>query len=201
MISERPIPYGILPDWAISQYISITPFAEGEKRKGVISYGLSSFGYDARLGTKFKLFSNLLHPLSPIDPKNLNEKSFQEISAVEGPEGKYVVMPPNSYILGETLEYFEIPRDVIVICIGKSTYSRCGLIANVTPLEPEWKGRITLEISNSSPCPAKLYAEEGIVQLVFLRSEAPCKKSYADKCAGGAGKYQNQQGLTLPKVD
>lgn len=182
--------WGILPDTEILESIRITPFAEGVKRDGVISYGLSSYGYDARLGRTFKIYSPTLGDII-IDPKKIDEKAFYTH------EGDYCVIPPNSYVLAESLESFSIPRDVMAICLGKSTYARCGLIANVTPLEAEWQGKITIEISNSSPLPAKVYAEEGIIQILFFRAQKECYTSYADK----KGKYQNQSGLTLPRVD
>jgi dCTP deaminase len=179
---------GVLPDWQIRRDIKIEPFADGELRQGVISYGVSSYGYDVRVGRHFKVFTNAR--CAVVDPKHFDPASFVDI------EGDYCLIPPNSFALGETVEYLEIPRDVIAICVGKSTYARCGIIVNVTPLEPEWRGRVTIEISNTTPLPAKIYAGEGIAQILFLRTDAPCETSYADK----QGKYQDQKGLTLPFV-
>jgi dCTP deaminase len=179
---------GVLPDWQIQRDIKIEPFAEGAARPGVISYGVTSYGYDVRVGRKFKVFTNAR--CAVVDPKAFDPASFVDI------EGDFCLIPPNSFALAETVEYLEVPRDVICICIGKSTYARIGIIVNVTPLEPEWRGRVTIEISNTTPLPAKIYANEGIAQILFLRAEAVCKVSYADK----KGKYQDQKGLTLPFV-
>ena len=179
---------GILADWQIEQNIVIRPFAEGNLKPGVISYGVTSYGYDVRVGRNFKVFTNAR--CAVVDPKNFDRASFVDI------EGDSCLIPPNSFALAETVEYFEIPRDIIAICLGKSTYARCGVIVNVTPLEPEWRGKITIEISNTTPLPAKIYANEGIAQILFLRGEAVCRTSYADK----KGKYQDQKGLTLPVV-
>jgi dCTP deaminase len=179
---------GILPDWQIQRDIHIEPFAEGTPRKGVISYGVSSYGYDVRVGRRFKVFTNAR--CAVVDPKQFDPASFVDI------EGDHCLIPPNSFALAETVEHIEIPRDVLAICVGKSTYARCGIIVNVTPLEPEWRGKVTIEISNTTPLPAKIYAGEGIAQILFLRAEAPCGVSYADK----NGKYQDQAGLTLPFV-
>lgn len=188
----------ILSDRQIRSLVSIDPFAEGEKRPGKVSYGLSSYGYDVRIGTRFKVF---MPPLSctkqlVVDPKAFSE-DFMRTVDTELEKVDHVLIPPNSFALGETLEAFRIPRDVLALCLGKSTYARCGIIVNVTPLEPEWCGRVTMEISNTTPLPAKIYAGEGIAQILFLRADAPCEVSYADK----KGRYQNQPGLTLPKVD
>ena len=180
---------GVLPDWMIEQGVKITPFAPQQKRPGVISYGLTSYGYDVRVDRKFKVFTNVWG--STVDPKNFDPQSFVNI------EDDMCIIPPNSFALAETVEYFEIPRDVLAVCMGKSTYARCGIIVNVTPLEPEWRGRVTIEISNTTPLPAKIYAGEGIAQILFLRGVAECRTSYADK----DGKYQGQAGLTLPIVD
>src|SRR5882724_1481469 len=180
---------GVLPDWQIERDIKIVPLAEGTAQPGVISYGLSIYGYDVRVGRRFKVFTNAR--CAVVDPKNFDPASFVDI------EGDFCLIPPNSFALAETVEYLEIPRDIVAICVGKSTYARCGIILNVTPLEPEWRGKVTLEISNTTPLPARIYANEGIAQLVFFRAEKVCEKSYADK----AGKYQDQSGLTLPKVD
>lgn len=179
---------GVLPDWQILRDIKIEPLAEGNPRPGSISYGVSSYGYDVRVGRRFKVFTNAYCAL--VDPKNFDPSSFVDM------EGDACLIPPNSFALAETVEYLEIPRDVIAICVGKSTYARCGIIVNVTPLEPEWRGKVTLEISNTTPLPAKIYAGEGIAQILFLRADAACRTSYADK----KGKYQDQKGLTLPFV-
>lgn len=188
----------VLSDTEIRELIPIEPFADGERRPGKVSYGVSSYGYDVRVGSRFKIFT----PTSPnggvavIDPKNFTNDLFVETDTnLTGTD--HVVIPPNSFALAETVERFSIPRDILVICVGKSTYARCGLIVNVTPLEPEWRGIITLEISNTTPLPAKVYANEGLAQLIFLKGSRPCAVSYADKM----GKYQDQDGLTLPKVD
>ena len=166
----------------------IEPFADGSCRPGVVSYGLSSYGYDVRVGRRFKIFTNARCAL--VDPKSFDPTSFVDV------EGDHCLIPPNSFALAETVEFIEIPRDVLAICVGKSTYARCGIIVTVTPLEPEWRGRVTIEISNTTPLPAKIYAGEGIAQILFLRADALCKTSYADK----QGKYQDQKGLTLPFV-
>jgi dCTP deaminase len=183
---------GILSDQQIERHVRIVPFEKANKRPGRISFGVSSYGYDVRVGSSFKIFTNVNSEV--VDPKNFSSRSFVDVDA--GETG-YVLIPPNSFALCETVEYFEIPRDLLAICVGKSTYARCGIIVNVTPLEPEWKGKITIEISNTTPLPAKIYANEGIAQIIFLRGEEICSVSYADK----AGKYQDQPGLTLPKVD
>ncbi len=183
---------GILSDSQISEEIHIEPFEQAVKRPGAISFGVSSYGYDVRVGPNFKIFTNVNSEV--VDPKNFSPRSFVDVDASANGS---VLIPPNSFALCETVEYFEIPRDVLAICVGKSTYARCGIIVNVTPLEPEWKGRITIEISNTTPLPAKIYANEGIAQIIFLRGEKVCSQSYADK----RGKYQNQPGLTLPRVD
>jgi dCTP deaminase len=177
-----------LPDWQIKRDIKIEPFAEGLRRPGVISYGVTSYGYDVRVGRRFKVFTNAF--CAVVDPKHFDPASFVDI------EADFCLIPPNSFALAETVEFLEIPRDIIAICVGKSTFARCGIIVNVTPLEPEWRGKITIEISNTTPLPAKIYAGEGIAQILFLRTEAVCETSYADK----QGKYQDQQGLTLPFV-
>lgn len=180
----------ILADFEIRQLAHkgmITPFSEGEKRPGVISYGLTSYGYDLRLGRKFKVFTNA--HCAVVDPKNFDPACFVDI------EGDYCLIPPNSFALAESLETISIPRNIQTICLGKSTYARCGIIVNVTPLEPEWRGKVTIEISNTTPLPAKVYANEGILQVLFFRG-LPCETSYADK----NGIYQSQEGLTLPQV-
>lgn len=183
---------GILSDTQIEKFVKIEPFEKAGKRQGKISYGVTSYGYDVRVGTAFKVFTNVNSSI--VDPKAFDPKSFVDVDA--GKDG-YILIPPNSFALCETVEYFEIPRDMLAICVGKSTYARCGIIVNVTPLEPEWKGKVTIEISNTTPLPAKIYANEGIAQIIFLRGEEVCARSYADK----SGKYQDQPGLTLPKVD
>jgi dCTP deaminase len=166
----------------------IEPFVETQKREGVISYGLSSYGYDARVAADFKIFTNV--DSAVVDPKNFSPDSFVDRHA------PVAIIPPNSFALAHTVEYFRIPRDVLVICLGKSTYARCGIIVNVTPLEPEWEGQVTIEISNTTPLPAKIYAGEGICQFLFLQGESPCEISYADK----AGKYMGQRGVALPRL-
>jgi dCTP deaminase len=178
----------ILPDWQIEKDIKIEPRAEAAIRPGAISYGVTSYGYDVRVGRRYKVFTNAL--CAVVDPKNFDPASFVDI------EGDSCLIPPNSFALAETVEFLEIPRDVLGICVGKSTYARCGIIVNVTPLEPEWRGKITIEISNTTPLPAKIYSGEGIAQIIFLRAGGLCRTSYADK----KGKYQDQRGLTLPFV-
>lgn len=171
----------------------ITPFEEGVKRPGIISYGLSSYGYDIRLSEEFKVLKTPARSdhMSYIDPKHYNQHIFEEFTDTE------CWIPANSFALARSYEYIKVPRDVMVICIGKSTYCRCGLIVNVSPMEPEWIGYITMEISNTTPYPAKVYANEGIAQLLFYQSDEPCEVSYADK----KGKYQGQKTIVLPKVD
>ncbi len=166
----------------------IEPFIETQKRDGVISYGLSSYGYDARCSNDFKVFTNVDSAI--VDPKDFNPASFVDR------HGPVCIIPPNSFALTNTVEYFRIPRDVLVVCLGKSTYARCGIIVNVTPLEPEWEGQVTIEISNTTPLPAKIYAGEGICQFLFLQGNEPCETSYADK----AGKYMRQRGVALPRL-
>jgi dCTP deaminase len=188
----------LLADKQIRRLVKIEPFAESEKRQGRVSYGLSSYGYDVRVGTRFKIFTPTPRHggITVVDPKKFSDELFIEVdTAKQGTD--HIVIPPNSFALCETIEFIEVPRDVLVICLGKSTYARCGLIVNVTPLEPEWRGRVTLEISNTTPLPARVYANEGIAQFIFLRAEQVCEQSYADK----KGKYQDQAGLTLPRVD
>lgn len=188
----------VLCDSQIRELVSIEPFEENIKRPGCVSFGVSSYGYDVRVGTLFKIFTNVAPSggQSIVDPKNFNDENFVTVdTATTGKD--HVVIPPNSFALCETVETFAIPRDVLAICVGKSTYARCGIIVNVTPLEPEWRGKITIEISNTTPLPAKIYANEGIAQLVFLKGDRTCAVSYADK----QGKYQDQSGLVLPKVD
>ena len=184
----------ILCDSQIRELIGIEPFEQNVKRPGRVSYGVSSYGYDIRVGSVFKIFTNVNSEI--IDPKQFSDKSFVTIDTAN--TGKdYVLIPPNSFALCETVEYVSIPRQFLAICVGKSTYARCGIIVNVTPIEPEWRGKITLEISNTTPLPAKIYANEGIAQLLFFKGDRTCTVSYADK----NGKYQDQPGLTLPKVD
>lgn len=184
---------GLMPDWMIDHCVVIDPFVHDQCRKGVISYGLTSYGYDARLGRKFKVCIDPVHAGSEIiDPKRLaHDLVFYDH------EGDHCIIPPHGFILGETVEYFEIPRGVLGVCLGKSTYARCGIIVNVTPLEPEWKGVVTIEISNTTPYPVKVYANEGIMQVLFVKGDGWCEVSYADK----KGKYQDQKGLTLPIVE
>src|SRR6187401_2943024 len=166
----------------------IEPFEDRQVREGVVSYGLSSYGYDIRVADEFKIFTNINSTV--VDPKHFDARSFVDIRA------DVCIIPPNSFALAKTVEYFRIPRDVLTVCVGKSTYARCGLIVNVTPFEPEWEGYVTLEISNTTPLPAKVYANEGISQVLFFESDEDCEVSYKDK----NGKYQGQQGLTLPKL-
>ena len=166
----------------------IEPFVEGQKRAGVISYGLSSYGYDARVAPEFKIFTNV--DSSVVDPKCFDPKSLVDR------ETDICIVPPNSFALARTVEYFRVPRDVLVVCLGKSTYARCGIIVNVTPLEPEWEGHVTIEISNTTPLPAKIYANEGICQFLFFHGDQPCEVSYADR----NGKYMKQTGVTLPRL-
>ncbi len=166
----------------------IEPFVESQRSDGVISYGLSSYGYDARVAEDFRLFTNVDSAI--VDPKQFSDKSFVKR------EVAVCIVPPNSFVLARTVEYFRIPRDVLVICLGKSTYARCGIIVNVTPLEPEWEGHVTLEISNTTPLPAKIYANEGACQFLFFRGASPPEISYADR----GGKYMGQRGVTLPKL-
>jgi dCTP deaminase len=166
----------------------IEPFVDGQVRAGVISYGVSSYGYDVRVGDEFKVFSNVFNVV--VDPKDFDPKSFVDIKA------DVCIIPPNSFALASTVEYFRIPRDVLTVCLGKSTYARCGIIVNVTPFEPEWEGHVTIEISNTTPLPAKIYANEGIAQVLFFQSDEACAVSYKDK----KGKYQAQRGVTLPKL-
>jgi dCTP deaminase len=188
----------LLADSQIRKEVRIDPFEESVKRPGRVSYGLSSYGYDVRVGTRFKIFTPTPRTggITVVDPKAFTDDLFVEVDTkARGVD--HIVIPPNSFALCETVEFIEVPRDMLVVCLGKSTYARCGLIVNVTPLEPEWRGRVTLEISNTTPLPARVYANEGIAQLVFIRGEKVCEKSYADK----GGKYQDQAGLTLPRVD
>ena len=170
----------------------IEPFAEGQVRtqegRKIVSYGTSSYGYDVRCAGEFKIFTNINSTI--VDPKNFDPKNFVDF------EGDVCIVPPNSFALARTVEYFRIPRNVIVICLGKSTYARCGVIVNVTPLEPEWEGHVTLEFSNTTPLPARIYANEGVAQLLFFESDEVCETSYRDR----GGKYQGQKGVTLPRA-
>ena len=170
------------------QHGMIEPYEEKQVRQGVISYGLSSYGYDIRVADEFKIFTNVMSTL--VDPKNIDGNSMVDF------KGPVCIVPPNSFALARTVEYFRIPRNVLTITVGKSTYARCGIITNVTPFEPEWEGHVTLEISNTTPLPAKIYANEGIAQVLFFESDEPCEVSYKDR----AGKYQAQRGITLPRM-
>ncbi|MGE5443214.1 MAG: dCTP deaminase [Ignavibacteriales bacterium] len=183
---------GVKPDHWIKrmslEHKMIEPFVEEQMTGGVISYGLSAYGYDIRVSNEFKVFTNVYNTV--VDPKGFDEKSFVSIKS------DICIIPPNSFALARTVEYFRIPRSVITLCVGKSTYARCGIIVNVTPFEPEWEGFVTLEISNTTPLPAKIYANEGIAQVLFFEADEVCQVSYADK----KGKYQKQVGITPPKV-
>ena len=182
----------VLPDkWIREQATQngmIEPFTDTLNRDGVISYGVSSYGYDARVSDEFKIFTNVDSAI--VDPKGFADEGFVDRKT------DVCIIPPNSFALARTVEYFRIPRDTLVICLGKSTYARCGIIVNVTPLEPEWEGHVTLEFSNTTPLPAKIYANEGACQFIFLKADEECETSYADR----KGKYQGQQGVTLPKL-
>ncbi len=182
----------IMPDhWIREQSTTkgmIEPFVESQRGNGMISYGLSSYGYDARVAPEFRIFTNVDSAM--IDPKNFEAKSFVERNT------DICIIPPNSFALARTVEYFRIPRDTLVVCLGKSTYARCGLIVNVTPLEPEWEGHVTLEISNTTPLPAKVYANEGLCQFLFFKGDSECEVSYKDR----GGKYMGQRGVTLPRI-
>ncbi len=171
-----------------TEHNMIEPFVDEQVREGAISYGVSSYGYDIRVSTEFKVFTNVHNTI--VDPKHFDDKSFVEINA------DACIIPPNSFALARTVEYFRVPRNVITLCVGKSTYARCGIIVNVTPFEPEWEGYVTLEISNTTPLPAKIYANEGIAQVLFFESDELCETSYADK----KGKYQKQVGITSPRL-
>jgi len=181
-----------LPDhWIRQQALEhgmIEPFADSQKHEGTISYGLSSYGYDARVAPEFKIFTNVESAV--IDPKDFSTQSFVDRAT------DVCIIPPNSFALARTVEYFRIPRDVLVVCLGKSTYARCGIIVNVTPLEPEWEGHVTLEFSNTTPLPAKIYANEGACQFLFFKADSLCNVSYKDR----AGKYMYQKGVTLPRM-
>lgn len=168
----------------------IEPYVDRQVRAGAISYGVSSYGYDMRVADEFRIFTNVLSAI--VDPKNFDDRSFVEF------KGDVCIVPPNSFALARSVEYFRIPRNVLTICLGKSTYARCGIITNVTPFEPEWEGHVTLEISNTTPLPARIYAHEGICQVLFFEADDDdvCETSYADR----KGKYQAQRGVTLPKL-
>src|SRR5205809_318466 len=172
----------------VREHDMINPFAESQVREGVISYGVSSYGYDLRVADEFKIFTNVNSTI--VDPKHFDEKSFVEF------RGPVCIVPPNSFALARSVEWLKIPRSVLTICLGKSTYARCGIIVNVTPLEPEWEGHVTLEFSNTTPLPARIYANEGVAQVVFLESDELCQTSYRDR----GGKYQGQKGVTLPRI-
>ena len=182
----------ILVDWEIREYAKkygmLEPFEETLKREGVISYGLSSMGYDIRVTDEYKIFTNV-HSAT-VDPKNFDPRSMVDF------RGEVCTIPPNSFALARTVEYFRVPRSVLCVCLGKSTYARCGIIVNITPFEPEWQGHLTIEISNTTPLPARIYSHEGIAQVLFFEAGALPEVSYADR----KGKYQGQQGITLPKV-
>ncbi len=189
---------GVLCDTQIRELIGIEPFEENIKRARKVSFGVSSYGYDVRVGSIFKVFTNVSRTggQTIVDPKDFSDDMFITIDTRN--TGKdHIVIPPNSFALSETVETIKVPRDVLAICVGKSTYARCGIIVNVTPLEPEWRGKVTIEISNTTPLPAKIYANEGIAQMIFIKADRVCAVSYADK----GGKYQDQTGLTLPRVD
>lgn len=183
---------GLKPDHWIRrmalEHKMIEPFVDRQVRENVISYGLSSYGYDMRVADEFKIFTNVHSAI--VDPKQFAPNSFVDF------QGDVCVIPPNSFALARSVEYFRIPRQVLTICLGKSTYARCGLIVNVTPFEPEWEGYVTLEISNTTPLPAKVYANEGLAQVLFFEADDMCEVSYADK----RGKYQGQHGVTPPKM-
>ena len=166
----------------------IEPFESSQVRSGVVSFGVSSYGYDMRVSNEYKIFTNVNSTV--IDPKEFNDRNFVEF------KGDILIVPPNSFALARSVEYFRIPRNVLAVCLGKSTYARCGIICNVTPFEPEWEGHVTIEISNTTPLPAKIYSNEGICQVLFYESDEACAVSYKDK----KGKYQGQTGITLPRL-
>jgi dCTP deaminase len=183
---------GLKPDHWIRkmalEHKMIEPFVDGQVRDGVISYGVSSYGYDIRVADEFKIFTNVYNTV--VDPKNFDPRSMVDF------KGDVCMIPPNSFALARTVEYFRIPRSVLTVCLGKSSYARCGIIINITPFEPEWEGFVTLEISNTTPLPAKIYANEGIAQVLFFEADEECEISYADK----KGKYQGQQSIVLPHL-
>ena len=180
-IRRMALEHGMIEPFEPSQVKNV----EGRR---VVSYGTSSYGYDIRCSTEFKIFTNVNSTI--IDPKHFDEKNFVDY------KGEVCIIPPNSFALARTVEYFRIPRSVLTICLGKSTYARCGIIVNVTPLEPEWEGHVTLEFSNTTPLPARIYANEGVAQVIFIESDEPCETSYRDR----GGKYQGQRGVTLPRI-
>jgi dCTP deaminase len=186
------IDMGLKPDhWIRKMALErrmIDPFVDSQVRNGVISYGVSSYGYDIRVADEFKIFTNVFNAV--VDPKNFDPRSMVDF------RGDECLIPPNSFALARTVEYFRIPRKVLTVCLGKSSYARCGIIINITPFEPEWEGFVTLEISNTTPLPAKIYANEGIAQVLFFEADEECEVSYADK----KGKYQGQQSIVLPKI-
>jgi len=183
---------GLLPDFRIRELAlqknMIEPFVDGQVRDGKVSYGLSSYGYDIRIADEFKIFTNVNSAI--VDPKQFDLRSMVDF------KGDVCIIPPNSFALGRTVEYMRIPREILTVCLGKSTYARCGIIVNVTPFEPEWEGFVTLEISNTTPLPAKIYSNEGIAQVLFFQADEVCEVSYADK----KGKYQAQKNIVLPKL-
>ena len=187
----------VLCDTQIRELIGIEPFEDNVKRPGRVSYGVSSYGYDVRVGTLFKIFTNVARDggQAIVDPKKFDPNLFVTVDTAELGRD-HVIIPPNSFALARTVEYFRIPRNVLTICLGKSTYARCGIIVNVTPFEPEWEGYVTLEFSNTTPLPAKIYANEGCAQVLFFESDEVCEMSYKDR----GGKYQGQVGVTLPKM-
>lgn len=183
---------GLKPDHWIRkmslEHGMIEPFAEGEAREGIISYGVSSYGYDMRIADEYKIFTNVHSAI--VDPKDFDPKSFVDF------KGDVCIIPPNSFVLARSIEYFRVPRSILCVCLGKSTYARCGLIVNVTPFEPEFEGHITIEISNTTPLPAKVYSNEGVSQVLFYEADEECEVSYADR----SGKYQGQRGVTPPRM-
>ncbi|GAB5492034.1 MAG: dCTP deaminase [Phototrophicaceae bacterium] len=183
---------GLKPDHWIRkmslEHGMIEPFAEGEAREGIISYGVSSYGYDMRIADEYKIFTNVHSAI--VDPKDFDPKSFVDF------KGDICIIPPNSFVLARSIEYFRVPRSILCVCLGKSTYARCGLIVNVTPFEPEFEGHITIEISNTTPLPAKVYSNEGVSQVLFYEADEECEVSYADR----SGKYQGQRGVTPPRM-
>lgn len=207
ILSDRQIrELCLLPPHAVPELVKnfqpmIDPFSPTQVRtrqreampeEKIISYGLSSYGYDVRCSNEFKVFTNVHSAV--VDPKNFDDKSFVDMYA--STTGGFITIPPNSFALARTMEYFRIPRDVLVVCLGKSTYARTGIVVNVTPLEPEWEGQVTLEFSNTTPLPARIYAGEGCAQMLFFRGSEPCEVSYKDR----AGKYQGQTGVTVPRA-
>jgi dCTP deaminase len=183
---------GLKPDHWIRkmalEHGMIEPYEDGQVREGVVSYGVSSYGYDMRIADEYKIFTNVHSAI--VDPKNFTQNSFVDF------KGSVCIIPPNSFVLARSIEYFRIPRSVLAICLGKSTYARCGLLVNITPFEPEFEGNITIEISNTTPLPAKVYSNEGISQVLFFEADEECEVSYADK----KGKYQGQTGVTPPRL-